>query len=260
MKIALLQYNPLWEDKSANQNKILKMIDAVSGDSDLLILPEMTLTGFSMATDELAEPQNGETFIFFSNLAKSLNINLVAGLIEQNRNTFYNSLLHIDRLGKLKSVYRKIHPFSFSDENKHYNSGEKPIITEIEGYSVGLSICYDLRFSELYRFYGRKKVDLIINIANWPVPRIEHWNTLLKSRAIENLCYVAGVNRTGNDPKGKYNGFSSVYNPLGEKLIHLEENEGVIEVEISHEEVNEARSKFPFLSDMKSQEFWSKFE
>jgi predicted amidohydrolase len=259
MKISLLQYNPLWENKSANKEKILQIIKSISDDSNLLILPEMTLTGFSMATADLAEPLDGESFDFFSELAVSLKIDLISGLIERNADGYYNTLIHINKLGELKSVYRKIHPFSFSEENKHFTSGEYPVITEINGFSVGLSICYDLRFAELFRYYGSNKVDLIINIANWPIPRIEHWNTLLKSRAIENLCYMAGVNRTGSDPKGKYNGFSSVYNPLGESLVFLEESEGIIETEIFTENVNEVRTKFPFLSDMKPKEFWSKF-
>ena len=140
---------------------------------------------------------------------------MFAGIIEKDGKNYFNTLVHLDPNGKLKTKYRKIHPFSYSTENKYYKAGKSPVITKISGMKIGLSICYDLRFPELFRFYAKAKVDLIINIANWPDTRIEHWRTLLKARAIENQCYVAGVNRVGDDPKLHYNGYSSVFDPMG---------------------------------------------
>ncbi len=116
---------------------------------------------------------------------------------------------------------------------------------------IGLSICYDLRFPELYRLYAKEKVHLIIDIANWPDTRIEHWRSLLKARAIENQCYVAGINRVGDDPKLHYNGFSSVFDPMGKELVAVENDERIIEAEIDKSYVNDVRKKLPFLNDMR---------
>lgn len=250
MKIILIQYNPYWEDKKNNRNKILKLLEKVN-QSDILIFPEMTLTGFSMNSKKLAENREGESFLFFSDIAKRFSSDVFAGLIEKDKNNYFNTLLHIDSSGKLKNFYRKIHPFSFSKEDKHYAGGSKPVITKVDKWKIGLSVCYDLRFPELYRFYGKERVDLIINIANWPIPRIEHWRTLLKARAIENQCYIAGVNRVGVDPHASYNGFSSIFDPMGNEIVSVENKEEIFSAEIDINKVNEVRNKFPFLNDIK---------
>jgi len=125
------------------------------------------------------------------------------------------------------------------------------VITEIEDWKIGLSICYDLRFPELFRIYAKERVDMIVNIANWPIPRIEHWRTLLKARAIENQCFVVGVNRIGNDPNANYNGYSSVFNPMGNEIITLPDKEDVISTTLKKEDVEEVRSKLPFLKDIR---------
>ena len=126
-----------------------------------------------------------------------------------------------------------------------------PIITNIAGIQIGLSVCYDLRFPELFRFYAKERADLIINIANWPDTRIDHWRTLLKARAIENQFYVAGVNRVGDDQKLHYNGFSSVFDPMGKELVSVKNQEKIITAEIDKDYVKEIRKKLPFLQDMR---------
>jgi predicted amidohydrolase len=250
MKIGLVQYAPVWEDKQANREKIQKLTGRVSG-IDLLIFPEMTLTGFTMNSNQFAEGIQGESFRFFSDIASKLNCNVFAGIIEKGKTRNFNTLIHITPNKKLVKLYRKIHPFSYSDEHKNYQAGAKPAITKIKKWHIGLSICYDLRFPELYRKYGKKKTQLIVNIANWPDTRIEHWRTLLKARAIENQCYVAGVNRVGKDPKLNYIGFSSVFDPMGKEIISLESEERIISADLDKEYVSEVREKFPFLQDMK---------
>ncbi len=172
-------------------------------------------------------------------------------LIEKDSDKFFNTLLHIDSNGTLISKYRKIHPFSYSDEDKFYDKGNDTVISKINGWKTGFSICYDLRFPELYRFYGKERVDLIINIANWPDTRIEHWRTLLKARAIENQCYVAAVNRVGDDPKLHYNGFSIVIDPMGKEIITNENEEKILIAEIDKNKVEEIRNKFSFLNDIR---------
>ncbi|HEY6626130.1 MAG TPA: carbon-nitrogen family hydrolase [Ignavibacteriaceae bacterium] len=250
MKIALVQYSPAWEDKDANKQKIISMIDKVEG-ADLLVFPEMTLTGFTMKSKEMSETIQGDSFRFFASIAREKSTNIFAGIIERRDKRNYNTLIHIKPDGNLLKLYRKIHPFSYSGENKNYYAGVKPASTKIKNWKIGLTICYDLRFPELFRKYGKKRAHLIVNIANWPDTRIEHWRTLLKARAIENQCYVAGVNRAGKDPKLNYVGFSSVFDPMGKEIIAVENEEKVILVELEKNYVNEVRTKFPFLDDIK---------
>jgi len=138
-----------------------------------------------------------------------------------------------------------------SGEDINYTAGDRTVITQIEQFKIGLSVCYDLRFPELFRFYGKEKVDLIVTIANWPIPRIEHWRTLLKARAIENQCYIAGVNRVGKDLSHTYNGYSSVFDPMGNEIISLINKEEIIIANINIELVKETRNKLPFLDDIK---------
>jgi predicted amidohydrolase len=251
MKIGLIQYSPVWEDKEANKEKISVLLNAKETDVDLLIFPEMTLTGFTMQSEKFAEKIEGESFSYFASLAKKFECDIITGIIELRSGKYFNAIIHIEKNGKLKNHYHKIHPFSFSSEDKHFSAGDKPVITEINGLKTGLSICYDLRFPELYRFYAKEKVHLIIIIANWPDTRIEHWCTLLKSRAIENQCYVAGVNRVGKDPKLNFLGFSCVCDPMGKEIIAVENDEGIILAEIEKTEVEDVRSKLPFLDDIK---------
>ena len=250
MKIALLQYNPVWEDKEANKKKILTLIKNING-VELIIFPEMTLTGFTMKSNEMSETIHGESFRFFSKIALDKSTNIFAGIIERRNNRIYNTLIHLKPDGNLVKLYRKVHPFSYSSENVHFNAGSKPAITKIKKWNIGLTICYDLRFPELFRKYGKKRTHLIVNIANWPDTRIEHWRTLLKARAIENQCYVVGVNRVGDDPKLHYVGFSSVFDPMGKELFSVENDEKVIFFDIDKNYVKEVREKFPFLEDIK---------
>lgn len=251
MKIGLLQYNPVWEDKESNKQKILSLVEKADEKIDLLILPEMSLTGFTMNTEQFAEGIGGDTFRFFSALAMEKSFDVFVGIIERGKQKPFNTLLHISSKGRLIKLYRKVHPFSFSRENLFYNSGSKPVTTKIKKNLIGLSICYDLRFPELYRKYAKKRVHLIVDIANWPDARIEHWRTLLKARAIENQCYVAGVNRVGNDPKLHYNGCTGFYDPLGNLLAEVVEEEKLLIVEMNKSYINEIREKFPFLDDIK---------
>ncbi len=250
MKIGLVQYNPSWENKEANKKKILEMLNDVK-EVELLIFPEMSLTGFSMEPQKIGEGIGGASFRFFSELAIHNNINIMAGIVEKRKERYYNTLIHIKPDGKLVKLYRKIHPFSYSGEDKYYSAGVRPAMSKIKKWKVGLTICYDLRFPELFRKYGKKRAHLIINIANWPDSRIEHWRTLLKARAIENQCYVAAVNRVGDDPKLHYIGFSSVFDPMGKEIISVENEEKLIIAEIDKNYVNEVREKFPFLDDIK---------
>jgi omega-amidase len=250
VKIGLVQYNPVWEDKTKNREKLNILLANNERNERLLIFPEMTLTGFSMKSKEFGEPLDGESFDYYAEVASKYSVHVFAGLIEIKDNRYYNSLLHVNPEGKLVKVYRKIHPFSYSTEDKHYNRGNETVTTNVEDWNVGLSVCFDLRFPELYRHYGKEKSGLIVVIANWPDSRIEHWRVLLKARAIENQCYVAGVNRVGKDLKLNYNGYSSVYDPMGNELTTQADLEKILTAEISLKNVEETRTKLPFLNDI----------
>jgi len=251
MIIALVQYSPVWESKIENINYLNEMLLKIRKDIDLLVFPEMTLTGFTMDSNKFAEEIDGITMNYFMNLAAKNKMNVVAGIIEKYENDNFNSSFHFDEFGLIKAVYRKIHPFSYADEDKNYKAGNEIVVSKISNYKIGFTVCYDLRFPELYRLYAKEKTDVIINIANWPIKRIEHWNTLLKARAIENQCFIVGVNRVGNDPFNQYSGFSSVYDPMGNKIVSIENNEELIYADIDLEETKNVRDKFHFLDDMK---------
>ncbi len=250
MKIALIQYDPVWENKSVNIEKIKTLLSQTDA-TDILIFPEMTLTGFTMKSNDFAEELEGQSYLYFSSLAKEKKCAVMYGMIEKGKKKNFNTLVHLNNQGKIISTYRKIHPFSYSSEDIFYGKGKNNVVTKVKGIKIGLSICYDLRFPELYRFYAKEKVHLIVDIANWPDSRVEHWRTLLKARAIENQCYVAGVNRVGNDTKLHYNGFSSVFDPMGNEIVAVGNEEKVIFAEIDKTYIDEVRKKLPFLDDMR---------
>lgn len=253
MKIGLVQYNPSWENKNENQRKILQLIESQKTNFDLLIFPEMTLTGYTMNSDlgENFDSIESPTLKFFTELSKKYSVNVIAGMIEKEGTNSFNALFVIDKTGEVKTKYRKIHLFSFADEEKFYQAGNKTETVMIDDFKVGLSICYDLRFPELFRPFGKERVDLIVNIANWPDSRIEHFVHLLRARAIENLCYVAGVNRVGSIGKLNYDGRSAIFDPLGKLIVSETNLETIIFAEIEKELVKKTREQFPFLNDIK---------
>lgn len=251
MNAGLVQFNQIWETKKANMEKIDLLLEKMKEKCTFLVFPELTLTGFTMRPERFAEDMEGETFSYFRNTALKQNAEVFAGMIEKKEEFYYNSLMHIGKDGHLKAIYRKIHPFSCSGENRHYKAGGRTVITELDGLKAGMGICYDLRFPELFRFYAKERADIIIIAANWPVTRINHWRKLLAARAIENQCFVAAVNRVGSDPELQYNGYSSIINPMGEVLTECEGEERVIVQEIMPESAAETREKLPFLQDIR---------
>ncbi|MCX7876658.1 MAG: hypothetical protein N2321_10900 [Melioribacteraceae bacterium] len=251
MKIGICQYSPVWENPEYSI-KIIKSLLENYNQTDLLIFPEMTLTGFTMNAKNFAEDIDGKTFNFFMTKAVELKTDIFFGVIENDENKIYNSLIHIDKNGLIVARYRKIHPFSLANEDKNYFAGDELVITKINNTRIALSICYDLRFPELYRLYVKKGIDIIVNIANWPIKRIDHYSTLLKARAIENQCFAIGVNRIGKDENGfEYSGMSSIFNPLGKEIFSNENGEGIFINEIDLSEIEKNRIELPFLNDIK---------
>lgn len=255
MKIALVQLDIVWESKKINCERAEEFIKKASHEKcDIAVFPEMFNTGFSMNISAIAEDENGKTASVLSDMAKRYEINLIAGFPARafDGKKGKNIAVVFDRKGELIARYVKIHPFSFASEDQHYAAGNDTVIFNIEGMSSGIFICYDLRFPEVFRSIA-KKVQAIFVIANWPSSRKEHWETLLKARAIENQCFVIGVNRTGTDGNGiHYPGDSRVFDPSGMEICSGNDTNEFITCMINPREVAETRVRFPFLSDMRT--------
>lgn len=248
LSIGLLQFDIAWEDKKANLSSLKNSIQRIqSGELDLLLLPEMFNTGFSMNTQKLAEGLNGETVETLKNIAAEKNCAVAGSLIIEENDKYYNRLIFIKPDRSLES-YDKRHLFSLVDEDKHLTAGKKKLIVSYKGWKINFFICYDLRFPVWCN--NDSGVDLTIFVANWPAKRVHHWDALLKARAIENQSYIAAVNRIGKDGDGnEHNGHSAVYDFKGDLLTELSENQNLIIQKIEKKPLEEHRKKYPFLKD-----------
>lgn len=253
MRVALVSLNQAWENKSDNFQACRSFVQrAKAQGAELVIFPEMTLTAYSMNTvdtaEDLATSPTGE---LFKKLAQELQIAIVFGVVFWDGDKATNNALIVDSAGTIKGRYSKIHPFSFAGEDKVFNGGSEISYVHLGQMTVGLTICYDLRFPEIYSALG-KHCDLIVNIANWPARRVDHWNALLKARAIENQIFVAGVNRTGVDGKGlEYTKSSQVINPNGELLVHVFSEEQLEVYDIDQSFISQFRQSFSTTQDRK---------
>lgn len=250
MKISLAQIDIIWEDKEKNKEKCLGFIKKAKDDqAKMVIFPEMTLTGFSMNVDALAEVNN-ETVKWFEEKAKEFGIYIGFGYIEKASKKGLNNFSIVSPAGIEMSKYTKIHPFSFGNEPDFYEAGNNVIITEIEGVKLATFICYDLRFPEIFQVASHQ-AQVIIVIANWPEARKEHWITLLKARAIENQCYIIGVNRFGESNGLKYSGDSMVIDPLGSVVAKCPNDECILSSELDLNLVESVRNNFKLKEDRK---------
>ncbi len=252
MKIASIQLDIVWEDKRQNFEQASVFVKRAKKDEcDLVVFPEMFTSGFSMNLEVVAEPTNTETTQFLCQLAKQYQINLIAGFVEKNDDRIENIALFVHRDGQVKARYIKNYPFSHAGEDKYYSSGDQQVVFDLEDSRASMFICYDLRFPELFRIVA-KQVEIIFVIANWPVTRQEHWEVLLKARAIENQCFVVGVNRIGRDGNDlEYGGGSHVFDPSGKDLSRGDEDQEYIVTQIDVSQVGRLRRDLPFLRDMK---------
>jgi omega-amidase len=247
MKIALIQASLLWENPKQNRNYFEGKINAISENVDLIVLPEMFTSGFSMNPKAVAEPMQGETILWLQALTKAKNSAITGSVVIQENGKFYNRLVFVFPSGEVKT-YDKKHLFTLAGEDKIYTSGTEKIIIEYKGFKICPLICYDLRFPVFAR--NTEEYDALIYVANWPKPRINAWDALLKARAIENMCYTIGVNRIGEDPnKHIYPGHSQAIDFLGNFLIEPQETEGVFITNLDKTILLETRQKFGFLND-----------
>ncbi|HLF50659.1 amidohydrolase [Flavobacterium sp.] len=250
MKTALIQASLIWENLQANRTYFSEKINAIQEKVDLIVLPEMFTTGFTMNPNEIAETMQGETISLLKTLAKSKNIAITGSLIIKENNKFYNRLVFVFPSGEIQQ-YDKRHLFTLAGEDKTYTKGSDKLIVDYLGWKICPLICYDLRFPVFAR--NTEDYDLLIYVANWPEPRINAWDALLKARAIENMSYVIGVNRIGEDQnKHNYPGHSQVLDCLGNYLIAPNEQEDVFITVLDKQKMLETRQKFGFLNDRDS--------
>lgn len=247
MKVALIQSSLTWENPTANRNYFEEKINGITEKVDLIVLPEMFTTGFTMNPETVAEAMEGETIIWLQSLAKSKNSAITGSLIIKENDAFYNRLLFVFPLGEIK-FYDKRHLFTLAGEDKVYTSGTEKLIVEYLGWKICPLICYDLRFPVFAR--NTEDYDLLLFVANWPKPRINAWDILLKARAVENMCYTIGVNRIGIDTNNlEYTGHSQVVDFLGNYNVQPQKTEGVFIIELDKNTMLETRKKLGFLND-----------
>ena len=248
LNTALLQANLEWENIAHNRSLFEAKIKDLPRETDLIILPEMFSTGFSMNAEELAEPDKGPTFEWMQKMASEKNAAVTGSLIISDNGKFYNRLYFVYPDGTSQK-YDKRHTFTLAKEHETYASGRERLIVDYKGWKICPLVCYDLRFPVWAR--NTEEYDLLIYVANWPAARITAWDTLLKARAIENMSYCIGVNRVGKDGSElDYVGHSAAYDCLGKQISSTnQESEFVELVKLDKQHLLETRSQLKFLQD-----------
>ncbi len=255
LRIAGLQPNLTWENPNENFQHLELLLNSYLEEAvDMIILPEMFSTGFSMDADHFAEDMEGEGIDWMMSISRKFNSLVVGSLIIEENSEFFNRLIVVKQ-DEIIAEYDKRHLFRMANEDKFYSQGTQPTRIEYLGWKISFMICYDLRFPvwSRNRHYkeGDFSYDLLIYVANWPSPRINHWDILLKARAIENQAYVIGINRVGKEPSGKeYNGHSAIIDPRGNILSCAEEGkEQLIKATLDHASLIDYRESFPIWMD-----------
>ena len=253
MNVACVQFDIAWENKAANYARVRSLLDAAAiPPGSLVLLPEMFATGFSMDVAAIAEEQGGATEQFLATTARELSVFLLGGVVTRGQGgRGRNECVVFSPEGKLLARYCKMQPFTLGGETACYEAGDAPVLFQCGEISVAPFICYDLRFPELARAVAARRPHLITYIANWPNARLHHWTRLLQARAIENQCYVAGVNRVGNDPRFQHSGRTMIVDPHGEILADAGNREAVIQAAVDVVGLAEYRRLFPALADMR---------
>lgn len=264
LTISLIQTHLHWENKPANLQMLEEKIMGIAEKTELVVLPEMFSTGFSMRPEELAETMEGETVQWMKRIAAQKKVILTGSVIikeeaADGQFNYYNRLIWMLPNGQY-GVYDKRHRFAYAGEDDHYTAGSKRLIASVKGWKINLLVCYDLRFPVWARQSpprlqergrgGEVEYDVLIYVANWPERRIQAWKTLLQARAIENQSYVVGANRVGDDGnKIHYSGESMIIDPLGEVLYTKKDEEDIYTITLEKTHLDSVREKFPFWKD-----------
>lgn len=251
LSFTLIQSKLYWEDKAVNLAMFEEKIMAITEKTEIVVLPEMFPTGFSMQPKKLAESMEGETVQWMKRISATKKIVLTGSVIIEENGHFYNRLLWVMPDGQL-GYYDKRHRFAFAGEDAEYTAGNKRMIAQVKGWKINLQVCYDLRFPVWARQQTNESAeyDVLLYVANWPERRNHAWKTLLTARAIENQCFVVAVNRVGPDGNQiSHSGDSMVIDPLGFTLYHQEKEESVFTISLEKDSLQEVREKFPFWKD-----------
>ena len=250
MKTALLQSNLIWENPTENHKIFEQKINAITETVDLIVLPEMFTSGFTMNPQLVAETMAGETITLLKSLAKAKNCAITGCLVIAENNNFYNRMVFVFP-DQTIDYYDKKHLFTLAGEDKVYTAGTEKKIVNFRGFKICLQVCYDLRFPAFAR--NKENYDVLIYVANWPQTRINAWNILLKARAVENMCYVIGVNRIGIDGNNQiYSGDSQVIDYLGNTIVEPQPTEGIFYADLDKDKMLATRNQLQFLNDMDS--------
>ncbi len=248
LSFSLIQTSLFWEDKGANLDMLAKKILSIEEYTEVIVLPEMFNTGFSMQPKKFAETMDGPTVEWMLRLSAEKKAIITGSLMIQEGEQFFNRLIWMLPNGEL-GYYDKRHLFAFAGEDQHYTAGNKRLIASVKGWKINLQVCYDLRFPVWARQQG-EEYDVLLYVANWPEKRNHAWKTLLTARAIENQCYTIGVNRVGMDGNNiAHSGDSLIVGPLGEVLYHCAFNEDVFTITLQKDELTNTRAQFPFWKD-----------
>ena len=249
MRISLLQYDISWADKGANLQKVGAQIASLAGATDLVVLPEMFTTGFCTDQLELAESMEGETVQQLKNWATKHQLGIVGSFIATENDKTYNRSFFVSPNGAISTADKR-HLFSLGGEGNYFTAGDNPLLVNFMGFNIRVIVCYDIRFPVWSRNVNNA-YDLLICVANFPKRRINDWDILLKARAIENQCYVCGVNRTGTDRAGiVYNGHSILMDAQANPILTFEEEKScILTADLSLEQLQQHRTRFPFLQD-----------
>jgi predicted amidohydrolase len=260
LTITTIQSNLHWENKTANLSMFEQKINSIEERTEIIVLPEMFSTGFSMNPEKLAEPMDGETVNWMKRIAADNNIILTGSVIIAEDGKYFNRLIWMLPNGQL-GYYDKRHRFAFAGEHEKYTAGTRRLIASVKGWKINLLVCYDLRFPVWSRQTPSSappsngenaalEYDVLIYVANWPERRSIAWKTLLVARAIENQSYVIGLNRVGNDGNNIYHsGDSMIVDPLGEILYYKKDEEDIATITLEKEHLQGVREKFPFWKD-----------
>ena len=257
--IALAQMALTLGEPETNYQKANKWVgSAADKGADIILLPELWASGFDLKNcQKYASSLNEGFFARMSSLAKDQKIAVGGSLIEKEDDTFYNTFALYDSSGELIASYRKVHLFQFLKEEQYFKKGNQLALLNTEWGKIGLAICYDLRFPEMFRAYGAQGAELILVVAEWAQRRIEHWSLLLQARAIENQCFVAAVNKSGISQGEAIGGFSAVINPMGEHLAQGRKDEELLIAELNLKEVDKTRRWMHVMQDRKPEVYKS---
>jgi omega-amidase len=247
LDIALIQNSLIWEDIASNLRHFSLILDNLKPETDLIILPEMFTSGFTMNPEKVATPMHGEVVQWMQMQAHKHQSAIMGSVVMEEHGKHFNRLLFVNSKGEI-AYYDKKHLFSLAGENQFYQAGNQKLIINYKEWKICPLICYDLRFPVFSR--NVENYDLLIYVANWPKVRTNAWDILLKARAVENMAYTVGVNRIGHDEKGhEYIGHSQVIDYLGNEILSPQENEGVFYVKLEKQPLLETREKLNFLAD-----------